>query len=168
MGLFSKKSTNQSTSNTSDGYGYWMLYLYFDVEKVSRNRKGNIVEICYQELYRTVPTRDLKNSMLFAGDCLSDLRKFVIGVGTQNLNQLKTIQQYMGKSIAFKEICADPPMRLVSEWPTNKSEPIIYDGMLRQDHTHIPVGDGDEIKAFVETTEGGTGWAKYAWDKLKK
>lgn len=166
MGLFSKKTNKQASENSSTGVGYWMLYLYFDWKKAESKRKGDIVQICYQELYRTVPTRELMNVMLFAGDCLSDLRKFIVGVGSRKLEQLQIIQQYMGKSVAFKEICADPPMKLVSERPTNRSEPIIYDGMLRTDYGSY-LGDG-EYKAYIDTSNGGTGWAKIAWDNLKK
>ena len=164
MGLFSKKKTTQKSNSSAGGAGNWMLYLYFDVQKTKQKRKGSIAEVCYQELYRAVLPLELIGALLFAGDCLSDQRKFIIGVGAQ-LNQLQTIQQHMEKSAAFKEICADPPTRLLSEALTNMGESLVYDGMIRLSMNMLPDGNVD---AYVESSDGGTGWAKIAWDNLKK
>jgi len=169
MALFGKKkASKQAAGNSTGGLGHWMLYLYFDVEKTNQKRKGFIVETCYQELFRTVPARELIATMLFAGDCLSDLRKFVIGISSQELSRLQKIQQYIGKSVAFKEICADPPMRLLSEYPTNRSEPIIFDGLVRFDMRKCVNDDNYDNIVYIETPSGGTGWAQKAWEKLKK
>jgi len=166
MWPFNRKTNNQTSEIPSGRSGYWMLYLYFDEEKAKQAHQGkNIFEICYQELYRTVPVSELINALLFAGDCMSDLRKFVIGVGMQDLKRLKTIQQHMGKSVSFIGICAYPPMRLAAEGPTHLSETIFCDGKLSMDYY---LSSRDVIKAYVEPLKDGTGWAKRVWDDFSK
>jgi len=132
------------------------LCIRFDINKVEQKLSaGAYGSACYKQVFKAIHPQTLEGCYLHMGDSGATLNGqenvCIIGLQSQNQEQLRYIQNILGADRVFLEVSAYNPLILSAG---GSPEPLVYDGLFS--------------RGGVQVEAGKSSWAKSAFDALMK